>query len=89
MSEANLREFRENFGDKTCLMGNISVVETLLYKNAKEVYEDTYQACMDAAVNGNYIVGPDCGTPAAIKEENIRAMYQASEDATKFLFGKR
>lgn len=89
LSEAILPEFAEKYGKDICMIGNISLVDTLLYKQAKEVYEECYNACISAAKHGNYIIAPDCGVPAAIPEENIEAMFKATDDANRDLFGDR
>lgn len=87
LSEANLSEFAKKYGKNTLVIGNIPVVDTLLYKNAEQVYEDTYKACKDACKYGNYVLSPDCLLPPTIPVENVHAMYKAADDAARELFG--
>lgn len=87
LSEAVLPNFAEKYGKETLMIGNIPVVDTLLYKNAEETYQDSYQACLDACKHGNYIIAPDCLLPPTIPEANVTAMYKAADDAACELFG--
>lgn len=86
LSETNLSEFAVKYGKQVCMMGNISVLDTLLYGEPEAVYEKSYQSCIEAGEHGNYIVAPDCGVPAAVKEKNIEEMFRASEAATRILY---
>lgn len=74
------------YGKQVCMMGNISVLDTLLYGEPEAVYEKSYQSCIEAGEHGNYIVAPDCGVPVAVKEKNIEEMFRASEAATRVLY---
>ena len=86
LSETNMSEFASKYGEQVCMMGNISVLNTLLYGEPEDVYRESYQSCMEAGRYGNYIVVPDCGVPANVKEKNIEEMFRASEVAARALY---
>lgn len=86
LSETNMSEFASKYGEQVCMMGNISVLSTLLYGEPEDVYRESYQSCMEAGRYGNYIVAPDCGVPANVKEKNIEEMFRASEVAARALY---
>ena len=87
LSQTNIADFHHNWGSKVSMMGNISVVETLMQKTPDEVYNEAFAMCIDAASDGTYVIAPDCGMDGSIPEENVRAMYRAADDANKELFG--
>lgn len=82
LSQAIMSDFAKTYGNQVCMMGNISVVDTLLYKNQDEIYAECVQECETACQYGNYMIGPDCGAPAALKVENVKAMYRAGKDVS-------
>lgn len=89
LSETNTKKVKEEWGDKVALMGEIPCVKVFFDGTPEEVYNYTYQECMDGGYDGRFIVSGDCDIPPATTDENMKAYVQAAKDATEKLFGNK
>jgi len=64
-------------GDRVCLIGNLNPTDTLVFKNADEVYEEA-RALISAIGPYNFILSSGCSIPAIAPPENIEAMVRAA-----------
>ena len=65
-------------GDKVCLIGNLNPTDTLVFKDADEVYEEA-RALISAIGPYNFILSSGCSIPAIAPPENIEAMVRAAK----------
>ena len=65
-------------GDRVCLIGNLNPRDTLVFKNADEVYEEA-RALISAVGPYNFILSSGCSIPANAPPENIEAMVRAAK----------
>ena len=78
-AEADLAEVKRKFGDRATLMGNIKSVDVMLLGTAQDC-EDAAITCFEqAALDGGFILSPDCGVPPATPRENLCALVEASK----------
>ena len=66
------------FGNRVCLIGNLNRTDTLVFKNANEVYEEA-RALISAIGPYNFILSSGCSIPANAPPENIEAMVRAAK----------
>jgi len=78
MGDCNLRELKEKFGHKICLMGNLHTINVMGRGSAKEVIEASKKAIDDAAENGGFILSTGDQCPRETPEENIFAMVKTA-----------
>ena len=60
-------------------MGNLKPIDTLVFKNADEVYEEA-RALISTIGPYNFILSSGCSIPAIAPPENIEAMVKASNE---------
>jgi len=65
-------------GDKVCLIGNLNPTDTLVFKNADEVYEEA-RNLISLVGPYNFILSSGCSIPAIAPPENIEAMIRAAK----------
>jgi uroporphyrinogen decarboxylase len=79
----DLAETKAKYGDRLCLIGNISTTTTLAYGTPDDVEREVLECLRDAAPGGGYIVAPDHSFHSAIPFENIwRVLNICKEYAT-------
>jgi uroporphyrinogen decarboxylase len=67
-------------GDRVCLIGNLNPTETLVFKNADEVYKEARD--LIAAIGpSHFILSSGCSIPAIAPPENIEAMVRAVQES--------
>jgi len=79
--DMNPKEIKEEFGDKLCLRGGISVQKVLSKGTEHEVREEIKKRIEQLAPGGGYILSP--GHPVLqvdIPTKNIIAMYEAAQE---------
>lgn len=64
---------------KVCLIGNLNPTDTLVFKNAHEIYEEA-RALISAVGPYNFILSSGCSIPAIAPPENIEAMVKAANE---------
>ena len=65
-------------GDRVCLIGNLNPTDTLVFKNADEVYEEA-RDLISAIGPSHFILSGGCAIPAIAPPENIEAMVRAAK----------
>ena len=76
--KVDLRYARNILGHKICLMGNLNPSDTLVFKSAAEVEEESIQTISEAGRSGSFILSSGCGVPIVTPPENIHAMVKAA-----------
>ncbi len=84
MGDCNLRELKEKFGDKICLMGNLHTTDLMLKGSVEEVKAAARQAIDDAGAGGGFILstGDQCGRDTP--DENIFALVEVAEEYGRY-----
>ena len=78
MGDCNLRELKEKFGQKICLMGNLHTVNVMGRGSIKDVIEASKKAIDDAGKNGGFILSTGDQCPMETPDENIFAMVETA-----------
>ena len=74
-AEMNLAAIKEKYGNRICIIGNLSATDTLPNGTPDDVEKEVLECLRDAAPGGGYILAPDHSYHRAIPVENIhRAM---------------
>lgn len=87
LADTQTKKVKEEWGDQIALMGTIPSVPVLMEGTEEEVYNFSYQECMDGAKDGRFILSGDCDVPPFTPDENMKAVVRAARDAEKVLFG--
>ena len=77
--DVSLREAKERYGDKICIMGNYSPV-ILAKGSLEEAKKETIRCLEEGAEEGGYILGTGDEVPADAKLENMKVMVQTAEE---------
>jgi uroporphyrinogen decarboxylase len=67
----NLAAIKEKYGDRICIIGNLSTTETLPDGSPDDVEREVLGCLRDAAPGGGYVLAPDHSYHSAIPVENI------------------
>ena len=71
----DLAQLKATYGDRICLIGNISASITLPHRSADHVELQALECLRDAGPGGGYIMAPDHSYHNAIPSENIRRVF--------------
>ena len=84
MGDCNLRELKQKFGEKICLMGNLHTTDLMLKGSVEQVKAAARQAIDDAAAGGGFILstGDQCGRDTP--DENIFALVEVAEEYGRY-----
>ena len=74
----DIKEVKEQFGDRVCLLGNIDCIDLLPSGTEEEVEEAVRQTIRDAAPGGGYIICSSNTVHPGCKPENYIAMVKAT-----------
>ena len=78
---------KQNYGDRLCFQGGVSVQKTLPFGTVEDVVHETESHITTLGKNGGYILGPSHAIQAGTPPENIAAMF---DTALRFYpFGER
>ena len=88
IADTQTKKVKDLYGKQVSIMGNIPCVSVLLNGSEQDVYDYTYQDCLDGAYDGRMILSGDCDVAPPTPDENIMAAVRAAKDAEKVLFGK-
>lgn len=80
-AEMNLAAIKEKYGDRICIIGNISSTVTLPNGIPEEVEREVLECLRDAAPGGGYVFAPDHSYHRTIPFENI---YRALDTCKKY-----
>jgi len=74
------RALKEQFGDRLCFEGGVSVQTTLPFGTAEDVRAEVKELVSVLGRGGGYILGPSHAVQAGTPPENVMAMFDAARD---------
>ena len=80
MGDCTLKECKERFGDKLCLMGNLHTTNTMLLGSPDKVKLESLKAIRDAGVGGGFILSTGDQCPRDTSDDNFAAMVNAVKE---------
>jgi len=87
-SNINIREAKEKFGDKVCLVAGFDNVRTINFGSPGDVEREVEEAITAAGEGGGLIISSGCEIPPNAPEENVRAVARAVEKYGRYPLGK-
>jgi len=84
MAGMDLGEAKAKFGDKVCLLGNVSCAFVLVTGTVEEVRQETKECIRKAAKGGGYICTSSNSIHSGVKPENYVAMVKAIREYGKY-----
>jgi uroporphyrinogen decarboxylase len=72
------RALKENYGERLCFEGGVSVQTTLPFGTTDDVRSETEMLIQVLGKNGGYILGPSHAIQAGTPPENIDAMFETA-----------
>ncbi len=72
----NLAQLKRTYGNRLCLVGNISASLTLPHRGVTEVELEALECLRDAAPGGAYIMAPDHSYHGAMPSENVWCVFE-------------
>jgi uroporphyrinogen decarboxylase len=75
----DIGDVKERVGNKVCLHGNVSTVNTLLFGSPSDVVKEARECIMKAGHGGGYLLGSSCDYPLMTPLANIEAMVYAAK----------
>jgi uroporphyrinogen decarboxylase len=76
----DLRDFKEKYGRRFCIIGNIDCSRTLPFGSPEDVAAEVREAIDIAAPGGGYILASDNSLHDGIPIENIVAMFRVGRE---------
>ena len=83
----DLREIKERYGHRWCIIGNIDSSRTLPYGRPEDVAAEVREAIDIAAPGGGYILASDHSLHDGIPLENIRTMFRVGAEYGRYRAG--
>jgi uroporphyrinogen decarboxylase len=80
----NIRDFKREYGQRVCIMGNIDCVKTLVSKGPEDVEAEVKKTIAAAAAGGGYILSSSNTIHPGVKPENYIAMVHAAHKYGKY-----
>jgi uroporphyrinogen decarboxylase len=84
----DLRDVKERYGDRFCLIGNIDSSRTLPYGTPAQVAEEVREAIEVAAPGGGYVLASDHSLHDGIPVENITTMFQVAAEYGRAVYAQ-
>lgn len=81
----SLREVKEKYGNKICVMGNVDVTNVLPLGTVEDTVKDVKRCIEEAASGGGYILSSSNSIHNAVKIENFKAMIEATKKYGKYM----
>ena len=72
-----LAGFKERYGKRVCLIGNVDCIEVLTSGSRDAVVEDVRRCLREGAANGGYMLSSSNAFHSATRPENFVAMVEA------------
>ena len=79
MAGMNLKDLKEGYGDKLCLIGNIDVSQLLPYGTTDDVVKAVKKCIRDAGKGGGYMLSACTDITNSCKLENVLTMISATK----------
>jgi len=79
-----IKEVKEKYGHRICLIGNIDCSYTLCLKTPSETAQEVKECIKDASPGGGHILSSSNAFHSAVKIENVIAMIKASRAYGKY-----
>lgn len=76
----DLKNIKEKYGDRFCIIGNIDSTRTLPFGTPEEVAEEVREAIRIASPGGGYILASDHSLHDGIPIENILTMFRTARE---------
>jgi uroporphyrinogen decarboxylase len=76
-SKVNLTWAKKNFGDRICLIGNVDVVDPLLFGTRDQVTAES-QKCLEALGSNKSMLSAGCEISPDMPSDNLEAMIEAA-----------
>ncbi len=73
----NIKEVKEKYGDRICVIGSIDTGKLLSESSPQEVEEEVRKAIVELAPGGGYIISSANSIHAKVRPENYAAMLRA------------
>lgn len=80
----DLREVKQSFGHKICLIGNVDNKTTLVTGSVEDVRSEAIECIKAAAPGGGYILASDHSLKDDMPNENIFALYETGREYGKY-----
>lgn len=80
----NLKEVKQSFGQRLCLIGNVDNKTTLVTGTADDVRSEALECIKTAAPGGGYILASDHSLKDDMPNENIFALYETGRKYGKY-----
>jgi uroporphyrinogen decarboxylase len=77
-AKMSLREVKEKYGDRICVMGNVDVSYVLPFGTVKETIKDVKRCIKEASIGGGHILTSSNSIHSAVKVENFKAMIKTA-----------
>ncbi len=87
-AEMSLKEVKDKYGDKICVMGNVDVTNILPLGTVEDTVRDVKRCIEEAANGGGYILSSSNSIHNAVKIENFKAMIEATKKYGKYMHTK-
>ena len=78
VDKVDLKWFKEKYGEKVCIMGNVKTTETMLQGTPRQVEQEALDCIERAGKNGGFILSADCQLPRDVPGENLKALIAAA-----------
>lgn len=78
VDKINITEAKEKL-KKSCIMGNVKTVDSLLNGTTELVQQETLKCIKDGAAGGRFILSADCLIPPKVPHENFLALVETGK----------
>lgn len=80
----SLAEFKQRFGKRICLIGNVNCKEALTSESTEVVVEDVRRCLKEAATGGGYMIASSNSIHAGVPPKNFLAYIEAARALGKY-----
>ena len=84
----DLRQMKEKYGQRLCLIGNVDSSRTLPYGTPEEVAAEVREAIDIAAPGGGYVLASDHSLHDGIPVENILVMFRTAAEYGRAVYSR-
>lgn len=80
VDRVDIKQFKQDFGDRIVPMGNVKAVATLFQGSEDEVRAEARECMEAAAPGGGYILSADCAVPRDTPPANVQVMAEVIKE---------